>query len=144
MAKSIVDRKLQDKLAKRATQLLIREITRAKGKTRIVNQIDYRLQDEATIIITAPEYLLFIDQGRRPGKMPPIQAIKNWTKLKGISPEAAFPIAVNIMKFGIKPTNVIQKAVRQFNKELPEITQKYLATKIELELKANLENKKLK
>jgi hypothetical protein len=136
-----INTKLQEKLAKRAKQLLIREINRSKGKTRIVNFIDYRLEKEARIIIEAPEYLHFIDKGRRPGKMPPIQAITKWAKLKGISSDLAWPIAVNIMKFGIKPTNVIQKAVRAFEQELPKIIEDDLVQRLEIELKNTIERK---
>lgn len=137
----LIDPKLQEKLAKRARALLIREITRSKGKTRIVNQIDYRLQKDAKIIIEAPEYLTFIDKGRRPGKMPPIQAIARWVNLKGLSPESAWPIAVNIMKFGIKPTNVIQKAITQWEKELPTIIEEDLANSLEEQLLVTIQSK---
>lgn len=139
--KPLINPKLQEKLAKRATKLLIREITRSKGKTRIVNQITWKLQGQAKIIIEAPEYLTFIDKGRRPGKMPPIQAIRNWTKIKGISPEAAWPIAINIMKFGIKPTNVIQKTLNQLGRELPKEIEADLTARIEVELKKDIEQK---
>jgi len=45
-------------------------------------------------------------------KYPPIQAIKQWTRLKGMPEEAAYGIQRNIFRFGMKPTNVINKTIR--------------------------------
>jgi hypothetical protein len=136
----LLDKGGLDAVGKMAVKILIQEITKAKGSTRIVNQIDYRLQDTAKIIIEAPGYLTFIDQGRRPGKLPPIQAIANWAKLKGINPKYAWPIAVNIMKFGIKPTRVIQKTVRRIENELTEEIETRIATHVEETITNNINN----
>ena len=140
MSDRIIDKDLANRLGKRAVKILAQTITQAKGSTRIVSQLDYRLEDATQIILTAPEYLTFIDQGRKPGKMPPVQAIANWAKIKGINPEAAWPIAVNIMKFGIKPTNVIQKSITRFEDEFPVIIEEELAAQLEEKIKSNIEN----
>lgn len=80
----------------------------------LLNSLDYRLVDDAkNIQIIANKYLQYVDKGRRPGSYPPIQAIKQWASIKGIPQSAVFPIARKIFKFGIKPTNVIQKTVRE-------------------------------
>jgi hypothetical protein len=50
-------------------------------------------------------YGKFIDKGRKPGKMPPVQDIRDWCRLKGIPQSAAFPIAVSIGKKGYKGIN---------------------------------------
>ena len=97
------------------TALLRKEGKVASGA--LINSLDYRIQETAqdiSIIILANDYLQNIDQGRKPGKYPPIRAISNWASLKGISQEAVFPIARSIYKFGIKPTNVIQKTNNEF------------------------------
>jgi hypothetical protein len=97
------------------TALLKKEGKSASGA--LINSLDYRIQETAqdiSIIIQANEYLQFVDRGRKPGKYPPIQAISKWASLKGISQDAVFPIARSIYKFGIKPTNVIQRTNNEF------------------------------
>ena len=81
----------------------------------LVNSINYRLRESINgfqIQLLANDYLKYVDQGRRPGTYPPIQAIQKWASIKGIPKEAAWAIRQNIYKFGIKPTNVIRKTLR--------------------------------
>jgi hypothetical protein len=82
---------------------------------RLVKSINYRLQPLATGIqvqLLSEDYLKYVDKGRRPGTYPPIQAIKRWAAVKGIPQGAAWGIRRNIYKYGIKPTNVIDKTLR--------------------------------
>jgi hypothetical protein len=96
-------------------KILIAELRRS-GKNssgKLINSLDYRLQDSAevlNIIFEAQDYFEVVDKGRRPGTYPPIQAIANWARTKGISQGAVFPIAKSIYRFGIKPTNINDKA----------------------------------
>lgn len=69
----------------------------------------------------ADDYLYYVDKGRKPGKMPPIEPIKKWCKLKGIPEEIAFPIAKNIGKFGIAPTNFFTISVTRRAKQLDKM-----------------------
>jgi hypothetical protein len=81
----------------------------------LVNSINYRLRPTANgvqVQLLSNDYLKYVDQGRKPGTYPPIQAIKKWASIKGIPQEAAWAIRRNIFKFGIKPTNVIKKTLR--------------------------------
>jgi hypothetical protein len=81
----------------------------------LVKSINYKLQPLATGIqvqLISEDYLKYVDKGRRPGTYPPIQAIKKWAAVKGIPQGAAWAIRQNIFKFGIKPTNVIDKTLR--------------------------------
>jgi len=61
-----------------------------------------KTQDIYTLVISYPFYGKFVDEGRKPGKMPPIEDIKKWTRLKGIPESAAFPIAKKIGEKGYK------------------------------------------
>lgn len=45
-------------------------------------------------------YGLFVDKGRRPGKQPPLDDIRQWCRLKGIPEDAAYPIARKIGERG--------------------------------------------
>lgn len=96
-------------------KIIIQEIRRA-GKVssgKLINSLDYELQNNANeikYIFEAENYFEDIDAGRRPGSYPPIQAIAKWARIKGIKPAAVFPIARSIYKFGIKPTNILNKS----------------------------------
>ena len=75
-----------------------------------------------TYVLSMASYYEFVDEGRKAGKMPPIDSLIKWVKQKsafgglevneskGVR-SVAFGIAKNIAKFGIKPsyffTNVI-------------------------------------
>jgi hypothetical protein len=75
-----------------------------------------------TYVLSMASYYEFVDEGRKAGKMPPIDSLIKWVKQKsafgGLEVNeskdvrsVAFGIAKNIAKFGIKPsyffTNVI-------------------------------------
>ncbi len=109
-----------------------------KATGALINSLDYRLQKTANdikIIIEANDYIKFVDEGRKRGSYPPIQAISKWAKVKGIPQSAVFPIAKKIFKFGIKPTNVIQQTTKEFE------TSQTLTNKYETEISKNLEEK---
>jgi len=97
---------------------------RATGS--LLNSLNFKLLDDATQIqLIANDYLKYVDKGvsgtekkyntpfRYTTKMPPIQAISRWASVKGIPQSAVFGIRKNIFKFGIAPTNVIQKTVTE-------------------------------
>jgi len=110
-------------------KILWRELRR-EGKDAtgaLLNSLAFEVREEAQQIkffILANDYLKYVDKGRKPGKYPPIKAIAKWVEVKGISPEAVFPIARSIFKFGIKPTNVIQRVVKEFETS-PTLQKKY-------------------
>tara|TARA_R110000787_G_scaffold188108_1_gene299907 strand:+ start:155 stop:670 length:516 start_codon:yes stop_codon:yes gene_type:complete len=75
-----------------------------------------------TYVLSMASYYEFVDEGRKAGKMPPVDSLIKWVKQKsafgGLEVNeskdvrsVAFGIAKNIAKFGIKPsyffTNVI-------------------------------------
>jgi len=105
----------QDYIAELGNQL------RKAGKDasgNLLRSLDSRIIKTAmgtiyTINIIAEDYLKYVDAGRRPNsKQPPISAIKDWVRIKGLPQGAAFPIAKNIGKNGIEPTNVISKSLK--------------------------------
>jgi hypothetical protein len=117
MADKIIDTKLANEFGKDYVKILVATLKGNKPYPKVasgslVNSINYRLQDTAqgiNVILLANDYLKYVDQGRRPGSYPPIQAIQRWVAIKGIPKQAAWAIRTNIYKFGIKPTNVIRK-----------------------------------
>lgn len=64
------------------------------------------------LILNSENYLKFIESGRRPGaKLPPIEPIKEWCRIKGIPVNAAFPIAKSISLNGISPKPLIEPSM---------------------------------
>lgn len=110
-------------------KILTRELLRARKDAtgRLIRSIDYRLVEDAEIIkmeIVSQPYLEWVDKGRQPGSYPPIRPLIEWVKIKGIPESAAWGVRQNIYKFGIKPTNIIQKVVREFETS-PTLQKKY-------------------
>lgn len=89
-----------------------------------------------TYVLSMADYYEFVDEGRRAGKMPPIDSLIKWVRQKsafgGLEVNkskdvrsVAFGIAKNIAKFGIKPsyffTDVIEDGrLEQLTKDLTE------------------------
>lgn len=114
----MIDDKKLKMFGKDYVKVLVAFIQKAgkKASGALINSIDSRVRSDAEVAyieLLANDYLEWVDKGRKPGKYPPIQSISNWCRLKGIEPKAAFPIAKSIYKFGIKPTNVIQKTTQE-------------------------------
>lgn len=132
MAKKLIKRQALDEFATLFVNTLKRELqnTRPFAKVasgRLVSSINVRITTEdgnEVITLNSESYLKFVDQGvsgtirkyNTPysyrSKKPPISVIKSWMRLKGIPDEAAYPIQNKIFRFGIKPTNVIDKTFR--------------------------------
>ncbi len=109
---------------------------------RLIKSIDYRLTEtayELNFFINAEDYLTYVDEGRKPGSYPPIKAIARWATIKGMDKNAAFPIANKIYKFGIKPTNVLDKVERKvlYGKAFDELEQN-MANNIETAIVNNI------
>jgi len=83
-------------------------IASGKGDSNLIKEIQltaYIEGDELVINDESPEYSVFVDKGRSPGKQPPLQNIIEWCKRKSIPEEFAFPIAKKIGEEGIPATN---------------------------------------
>lgn len=91
---------------------------------------------------SAVDYFADVEQGRKPGSMPPTSAIAKWIKDKPIKlrgpkgkfkaktqsnvNSAAFGIAMNIKSYGIKPTWFFRDAFAMHRKRLaPELIEAY-------------------
>ena len=117
MADKLIDKKLANEFGKDYVKVMVSMLKNNRPYAKVasgslVNSINYRLQDTANgiqIILLADKYLQYVDEGRKPGTYPPIQAIQRWVSIKGLPKEAAWAIRTNIFKFGIKPTRVLAK-----------------------------------
>ena len=133
MAKKLVKKQAMEEFGKLwvktlREQLIITQPFPKRATGKLYNSINYRVtqkQDDWTLTLFSEDYLKFIDKGvsgiRRKyntpfsysTKKPPISVIQQWTRVKGIPEEAAFPIQNKIFRFGLKPTNVINKSIRE-------------------------------
>ena len=110
-----------DKVADEFGAELVKRLQRAlinKGKLAsgaLIGQMGFRVKSDSrgrTVVqIFAEDYFRFVDKGRRPGKQPPLRAIKQWTRIKLIPEKFAFPIARKIGKVGIKGINIINPTI---------------------------------
>lgn len=110
-------------LVKELTKQLINADKKASGN--LIKSLDYKVVetiDGFLLNLLAADYLTFVDQGRKPGKMPPPSKLDKWIVVRGIAPRdkkgrfisrksIQFLIARSIGKKGIKPTNVIRKSI---------------------------------
>lgn len=133
MARKLVKKNALDDFGKLFVRTLKQQLLttqpfpkRASGK--LVNSIEYRTYNRDSdwdIKFYSEDYLKFVDQGvsgtirkyntkfSYKNKKPPLDVILSWMRLKGIPKEAAFPIQNKIFRFGLKPTNVINKTIRE-------------------------------
>jgi hypothetical protein len=133
VAKKLIKKQAMDEFGKLWVKTLREQLIttqpfpkRASGK--LYNSIGFKLtqkEDDWTLTLLSEDYLKFVDKGvsgtqrkyNTPysyrSKKPPISAIKQWTRIKGIPEEAAYPIQNKIFRFGLKPTNVINKSIRE-------------------------------
>ncbi len=90
----------------------------------LLKNLDYKILESVDGLIvqiidnSKDQHLQYVDQGRKPGKMPPTKPIVKWISDKRIKlipnekPESvAFAIAKKIGRDGIKPTNIIKKTI---------------------------------
>lgn len=92
----------------------------------LIRSLDFKVIkdiDGAFLQILAAPYFKYVDEGRRPGRMPPIKPIKKWVENRGIkikkytSQQSAFIIARSIGKRGIKPLNVKNQVMTEILKK---------------------------
>lgn len=86
----------------------------------LIRSLDFKIISDINglfLQILAAPYFKNVDEGRRPGKMPPTKPIQKWAERKGIkiknmtSQQTAFVIARSIGKKGIKPLNITNKLI---------------------------------
>lgn len=98
------------------------------------------LKDKNEVYSLSFSYLFYgkyVDKGRSPGKMPPIQDIREWTRLKGIPQSAAYPIAKKIGEKGYKGINFTEP-IRDDIKVIKEIMGEQFTSYFTTELLKNI------
>ena len=94
-------------------------INQTKGKIKVNGKWLY-------VVLTLPEYWKYVEYGRRPGKFPPPDVIKEWIRVKPILPQPyngklpttnqlAYLIGRKIAKKGIPATNILSNTIDEFD-----------------------------
>lgn len=100
---------------------------------------------------SSEDYAKWVEEGRAPGKPPPVSSIMKWIKQKPLrlrDPKtgkfvpvtkrgrlsAAFGIATNIGKFGTRPTKFMSNAVAGKLNELPELIRDDFEMRLDISL----------
>lgn len=87
-----------------------------------ISGIRFRVEGDS-IIVSMPEHLKYVEFGRLPGKMPPVEALEGWAERKLGDKDLAWPIAIKIEKEGIEPRPFIRPTLDK----VPEIIQRNLS-----------------
>ena len=130
----------QQVLAEMKTRLISAGKVASGTLLKSLNYYITETKDEYELGFEGESYLDYVDKGRPPGKMPPVDVIKKWCKIKGLPEEAAWPIAVNIGKFGIKPTNFFTISVTRRAKQLDKLLEQAALKDAEILLQKELKD----
>lgn len=87
----------------------------------------YTVNDDLTLSFSLESYAPYVDKGRRPGKMPPLDNIRQWCRVRNIPEVAAYPIALKIAREGIRPTNFMSTTINRRQKQYETGLEKALA-----------------
>lgn len=118
--------------------------TNAVATGALERSIAYTIVDGTatyTVEFTMADHGVYVDRGRRPGRFPPLEAIREWARIKGIPESAAFPIARRIAEEGIaaRPffSSTVEETRPQFLEELEAAYAEDLAALIARKLNAS-------
>ena len=121
-----------DEYAQKAEELYKRKLT-DKGinaSYKLLNSVETvvrRNDDEFTVTINLEDYWIFVENGRGPGKFPPIDKILEWVRIKPVIPysdsrgrlpteeQLAFLISRKIAEQGTEPRRVLAETITELN-----------------------------
>lgn len=130
-----------DEYSQRAEELYKRKLT-DKGinaSYKLLNSVETTVKrgdDTFTVSINLEDYWYYVENGRGPGKFPPIDKILEWVRIKPVIPysdsrgrlpteeQLAFLIARKIAEQGTEPRRVLAETVEELNNYyLPKLQQ---------------------
>lgn len=123
-----------------ATQYKNNLSSSGKGNSKLYQQVRPVVDtDNHTAGLDLPDYYIFVEKGRRPGKFPPPPAIEKFVEEK-FPREANIPrekqsltylISRKIAKEGIKPGNQLEEAVKVISAKYEKLLEEAIAKDIE-------------
>ena len=132
-----------DEYAEKAKELYKRKLT-DKGinaSYKLLNSVKTtvkRNDDEFIVSINLEDYWIYVENGRGPGKFPPIDKILEWIRVKPVTPysdnrgrlpteeQLAFLISRKIAEQGTDGRNVLYETVDELNRYYLPLLQKAL------------------
>ena len=130
-----------DEYAQKAKELYKRKLTdkEINASYKLLNSVETtvkRNDDEFTVTINLEDYWIYVENGRGPGKFPPIDKILSWIRVKPVIPysdsrgrlpteeQLAFLISRKIAEQGTEGRNVLFETVDELNRYyLPKLQQ---------------------
>lgn len=130
-----------DEYAQKAEELYKRKLTdnSINASYKLLNSVETvvrRNDDEFTVTINLEDYWIYVENGRGPGKFPPIDKILEWIRVKPVIPysdnrgrlpteeQLAFLIARKIANDGTEGRKVLYETVEELNRYyLPKLQQ---------------------
>ena len=121
-----------DEYAEKAKELYKRKLT-DKGinaSYKLLNSVETTVKrgdDTFTVSINLEDYWIFVENGRKPGRFPPIDKILEWVRIKPVIPysdsrgrlpteeQLAFLISRKIAEQGTEGRNVLAETVEELN-----------------------------
>jgi len=109
---------------------------KGKGKSRLARMNPKyflsleKKKDNLKVISRLPDYAIWVDKGRRPGKQPPLKVIVEWCKKYKKDPKAAYAIARNVGKKGLPATHFTNPMVN-LNDLITKMKQEFKKATIE-------------
>jgi hypothetical protein len=136
--------KYGDSVIKTAISKLIQLGKVASG--RLKKSLGYEIVKTSTsyqLHFIGEDYLDEVENGRKPGKMPPVGKIQQWMQYKGLpekdNKSVAFLIARSIGKNGIEPTQFLRKSIIENNDRLRKTMTKELTQYIIRDIKKTIQ-----
>lgn len=115
----------------------------------LYNSVTYMVKNGNNIFevqLSLEDYWKYVENGRKPGKWPPISAIEKWIEIKPVIPrpmkngklpttqQLAFLIARKIGLEGIQPRPLLQQSVEEVWDVMKEFLEEALAKDVENEI----------
>ena len=153
-------KKFADKVIHRARFWLKRR-KKNTNKSTLSKSLDYNLKVYPSggleLGFTAADYFKYVEEGRKPGKMPPTSKIAEWIRIKPIKlrdnntgrfikkdksnvNSVAYLIARNIGAFGVEPTWFFRDAFKMHYKRIDKDIRKAYAKDIEKFMRITLKD----
>lgn len=125
-------------------------LNNVNASDNLYNSVKYMLDVDSKkfeVKLQLADYWKYVENGRKPGKWPPISAIEKWIEIKPVLPrpmangqlptnkQLAFLIARKIGLEGIAPRPILDKSIKDVWDVMKEFLEEALAKDVEAEWK---------
>jgi hypothetical protein len=125
-------------------------LNNVNASDNLYNSVKYMLDvgsKKFEVKLELADYWKYVENGRKPGKWPPISAIEKWIEIKPVLPrpmangqlptnkQLAFLIARKIGLEGIKPRPILDQSIKDVWDVMKEFLEEALAKDVETEWK---------